>query len=147
MTQVYRAPLRDMRFVLHELFADDDHGDLPAFAEFEPDLYDAVLEEAAKLSEEVLLPLNASGDLEGCVLENGVVRTPAGFREAYARFREGGWAALASPAEWGGQGLPETINKLVEEITCAANLSFSLYPGLTHGGTTAIEGHASEDLK
>ena len=145
--QVYQAPLRDMRFVLHELFADDGFGDLPGFEEFSPDLYDAVLEEAARMAQEVLLPLNASGDIEGCRLENGVVRTPEGFARAYATFRDGGWAALASPPEYGGQGLPETVNKLVEEMICAANLSFSLYPGLTHGATTAIEGHGSEALK
>jgi len=145
--QVYQAPLRDMRFVLHELFADGGFGDHAAFAEFTPDLYDAILDEAARMAREVLLPLNASGDVEGCHLENGAVRTPAGFKAAYDQFREGGWAALASPVEWGGQGLPETVNKLVEEMICSANLSFSLYPGLTHGATTAIEGHASEQLK
>ncbi|MGF7149552.1 alkylation response protein AidB-like acyl-CoA dehydrogenase [Sphingomonas zeicaulis] len=146
--QVYQAPLRDMRFVLHELFAEGGaFGEQPAFAEFTPDLYDAILDEAARMAQDVLAPLNASGDLEGCRLENGVVRTPEGFKAAYDTFREGGWAALASPTEWGGQGLPETINKLVEEMICGANLSFSLYPGLTHGATTAIEGHGSEDLK
>ncbi|ODP37078.1 acyl-CoA dehydrogenase C-terminal domain-containing protein [Sphingomonas turrisvirgatae] len=147
MAQVYEAPLRDMRFVLHELFEGEDFGDLPHFGEFTPDLTDAILDEAARLTRDVLLPLNASGDAEGCTIENGVVRTPAGFRDAYAQFRDGGWAALSSPPEWGGQGLPETVNKLVEEMICAANLSFSLYPGLTHGATTAILGHASEDLK
>ncbi|WP_287977001.1 acyl-CoA dehydrogenase C-terminal domain-containing protein [Sphingomonas sp.] len=145
--QVYTAPLRDMRFVLHELFADDQFANLPAFEEFTPDLFDAVLEEAAKMAQDILLPLNASGDAEGCRLENGVVRTPAGFKAAYDSFRDGGWAALASDPSWGGQGLPESLNKLVEEMICSANLSFSLYPGLTHGATTAIEGHASEDLK
>ncbi|MGK6357119.1 acyl-CoA dehydrogenase C-terminal domain-containing protein [Sphingomonas sp. DT-207] len=145
--QVYTAPLRDMRFVLHELFDEREFGGIEAFAEFTPDLVDAVLEEAARMAQEVLLPLNASGDIEGCTLENGVVRTPQGFKAAYDRFREGGWAALASDPEWGGQGLPESVNKLVEEMICAANLSFSLYPGLTHGATTAIEGHGAEDLK
>lgn len=145
--QVYTAPLRDMRFVLHELFADQPFGPLALSDDFTPDLYDAILEEAARMAQEVLLPLNASGDLEGCTFENGVVRTPKGFPEAYARFREGGWAALSSDPRWGGQGLPETVNKLVEEMTCSANLSFGLYPGLTHGATTAIEGHGSEDLK
>ncbi|WP_157218531.1 acyl-CoA dehydrogenase C-terminal domain-containing protein [Flavisphingomonas formosensis] len=145
--QVYEAPLRDMRFVLHELFADDGYGGLKAFEEFTPDLLDAVLEEAAKVAKDILLPLNASGDLEGCTYENGIVRTPKGFKEAYDQFREGGWTALASDPKWGGQGLPETVNKLVEEMICAANVSFSLYPGLTHGATTAIEGHATEDLK
>jgi len=145
--QVYEAPLRDMRFVLHELHADDGFGGLKKFEEFTPDLLDAVLEEAAKITQDVLLPLNMSGDEEGCTYENGVVRTPKGFKEAYDQFRAGGWASLASDPEWGGQGLPESVNKLVEEMICAANVSFSLYPGLTHGATTAIEGHAAEELK
>ena len=145
--QVYEAPLRDMRFVLHELHQDDGFGDLAAHAEFTPDLLDAVLGEAARMTQEVLLPLNAPGDIEGCSIENGVVRTPAGFKEAYDQFREAGWAALASDPQWGGQGLPEALNKLVEEMICATNVSFSLYPGLTHGATTALQDHGSEDLK
>ncbi|MDX3882817.1 MAG: acyl-CoA dehydrogenase C-terminal domain-containing protein [Sphingomonas sp.] len=145
--QVYDAPLRDMRFVLNELHQDDGFGDLPALAEFTPDLTDAVLEEAARFAREVLLPINRSGDEEGCHIDNGVVRTPAGFREAYSAFREGGWTALAADPEWGGQGLPETVNKLVEEMICGANISFGLYPGLTHGATTAIESHAADELK
>ena len=145
--QVYEAPLRDMKFVLHELHTDDGFGEIEALAEFTPDLVDAVLEEAARVAREVLLPLNRSGDIEGCTLENGVVRTPKGFKEAYSLFREGGWCALASDPEWGGQGLPESVNKMTEEMICSANLAFSLYPGLTHGGTTAIEVYASDDLK
>jgi alkylation response protein AidB-like acyl-CoA dehydrogenase len=145
--QVYDPPLRDMRFVLNELFRDDGFGDIPAHAEFTPDLTDAVLEEAARFCRDVLLPLNRSGDEEGCLIENGVVRTPKGFQEAYKQFAEGGWTALASDPQWGGQGLPEAVNKLVEEMICGANLSFSLYPGLTHGATTAIEGHAADALK
>jgi alkylation response protein AidB-like acyl-CoA dehydrogenase len=145
--QVYEAPLRDMKFVLHELHNDDGFGNIDALAEFTPDLVDAILEESAKVAQEVLLPLNRVGDIEGATLENGVVRTPAGFKEAYRMFREGGWCALASDPEWGGQGLPEQVNKMTEEMICAANVSFSLYPGLTHGGTTAIEGHASDELK
>ena len=145
--QVYEAPLRDMKFVLHELHQDDGFGGLEALSEFTPDLTDAILGEAARVAQEILLPLNRTGDIEGCRLENGVVRTPAGFKEAYAQFREGGWCALASDAEWGGQGLPETVNKMTEEMICAANVSFSLYPGLTHGATTAIEGFATDELK
>ncbi|MFC6622426.1 acyl-CoA dehydrogenase C-terminal domain-containing protein [Novosphingobium panipatense] len=150
--QVYEAPLRDMRFVIHELFnnekyGQDGFGKLEALEEFSPDLVDAILEEAAKVAQEVLLPLNRSGDIEGCTLENGVVRTPKGFKEAYDMFREGGWCALASDPQWGGQGLPEAVNKMTEEMICSANLSFSLYPGLTHGGTTAIEAYASDELK
>jgi len=145
--QVYEAPLRDMKFVLHELHTDDGFGNLEALADFTPDLVDAILEEAAKVAQEVLLPLNRTGDIEGATLENGLVRTPSGFKEAYAQFVDGGWCALASDAQWGGQGLPESVNKMTEEMICAANVSFSLYPGLTHGGTTAIEGHASDELK
>jgi len=145
--QVYEAPLRDMKFVLHELHQDDGFGGLEPLSEFTPDLTDAILEEAARVAKEILLPLNRSGDIEGCHLENGVVRTPAGFKEAYAQFRDGGWCALASDPQWGGQGLPETVNKMTEEMICAANVSFSLYPGLTHGATTAIEGFATEELK
>ena len=145
--QVYEAPIRDMRFVLDELWVDDGFGDIPALEEFDSDLTSAILEEAGKFSREVLLPLNRSGDEEGCVLENGVVRTPEGFQDAYKQFTESGWASLAAGPEWGGQGLPERVNKLVEEMTCSTNLSFGLYPGLTHGGAIALEAHGSEDLK
>jgi alkylation response protein AidB-like acyl-CoA dehydrogenase len=145
--QVYEAPLRDMQFVLHELHQDDGFGSQQMLAEFPPDVVDAVLGEAARLARDILLPLNRLGDEQGCVLENGRVRTPAGFKAAYDQYRDGGWCALTSDPKWGGQGLPETVNKMVEEMTCAANVSFSLYPGLTHGATTAIEGHAAEDLK
>ncbi len=143
--QTYRAPLRDMRFVLHELHADAPV--LPGLEDFTPDVADAILEEAGKFCEERLLPLNAPGDEEGCRLENGVVRTPKGFPEAYKAFREGGWTAMGADPAFGGQGLPEGINKLVEEMICSANLSFGLYPGLSHGACQAIEGHASEALK
>ena len=145
--QVYDAPLRDMRFVLEELHTGDGFGDIPALAEFTPDLTHAVLEEAAKFTREVLLPINRSGDEEGCIFENGLVRTPKGFKEAYRQYVDGGWAGLASPPEWGGQGLPKAVQLLVEEMLCATNVSFSLYPGLGHGATTSLEGHASEELK
>lgn len=145
--QTYKAPLRDMRFVLHELHADPQTQPLPGLEDFTPDVADAILEEAGKFCTERLLPLNASGDAEGCRLENGVVRTPQGFPEAYKAFREGGWTAMGADPAYGGQGLPEAINKLVEEMICSTNLSFGLYPGLSHGPYQAIEGHASEALK
>jgi alkylation response protein AidB-like acyl-CoA dehydrogenase len=142
--QSYNAPLRDMRFVLHEL-----HGaaPLPGQEEFTPELLDTILEEAGKFCTEVLLPLNASGDVEGCHYENGVVRTPAGFKEAYKGFSEAGWGALNAAQKYGGQGAPETVSKLVEEMICSTNLSFGLYPGLTHGASLALESHGSEELK
>jgi alkylation response protein AidB-like acyl-CoA dehydrogenase len=145
--QTYKAPLRDMRFVLHELHDSAGLGRLRGLEDVSPELMDSILEEAAKLAEEVLLPVNASGDETGCVLENGVVRTPKGFREAYDTFRQGGWTALASDPKYGGQGLPESLNKLVEEMICSGNLAFSLYPGLTHGAYQAIASHASDALK
>ncbi|MFL5256077.1 MAG: acyl-CoA dehydrogenase family protein, partial [Rhodopila sp.] len=145
--QIYKAPLRDMRFVLHELHDSASLSSLRGLEEVSPDLMDSILEEAGKLAEEVLLPTNAPGDELGCVLENGVVRTPKGFKEAYDAFREGGWTSLAADPEYGGQGLPESLNKIVEEMICATNLSFSLYPGLTHGAYQAIVAHASDELK
>jgi alkylation response protein AidB-like acyl-CoA dehydrogenase len=145
--QTYKAPLRDMRFVLHELHDSAALTQLRGLEDVSPDLMDSILEEAAKLAEEVLLPTNAIGDEIGCVLENGVVRTPKGFKEAYDTFRNGGWTSLASDTRYGGQGLPESLNKLVEEMICSANLAFSLYPGLTHGAYQAIASHATDELK
>ncbi len=145
--QTYKAPLRDMRFVLHELHDSTSLSALPGLEELTPELMDSVLEEAGKLAEGVLAPINASGDEEGCHYENGVVRTPHGFRKAYAAFRDGGWTAMACDPAFGGQGLPESLNKLVEEMICSANLSFSLYPGLTHGAYQAIMDHATDALK
>ncbi len=145
--QVYKAPLRDMQFVMHELHNSAAHVAEIGQADVSAELMDSILEEAGKFATEILLPLNASGDEEGCHLENGVVRTPKGFREAYGKFRESGWGALSSPTEYGGQGLPEILGKMVEEMQCSANLSFGLYPGLTHGATLALEGHGSENLK
>ena len=144
--QVYKAPIRDMRFVLGEMH---DVGEFAAlgYDGVDAELVDTVLEEAAKFCEEMLLPLNATGDIEGCRLENGVVRTPKGFPEAYAAFREAGWTALDAEEEWGGQNLPISLGKMVEEMTCSTNMSFGLYPGLTHGATTAIKTHASDELK
>jgi alkylation response protein AidB-like acyl-CoA dehydrogenase len=145
--QVYKAPLRDMRFVLHELHDSAALAALPGCEELNEELIDSVLEEAARIAHEVLLPINASGDEEGCHYENGVVRTPKGFREAYATFRDGGWTAIACDPAYGGQGLPESVNKLIEEMICAANLSFSLYPGLSYGAYRELRAHGTEELK
>ncbi|MBB5371973.1 acyl-CoA dehydrogenase C-terminal domain-containing protein [Acidocella aromatica] len=140
--QTYTAPLRDMRFVLHEL-----HGGTADNAEFTPELLDSILEEAAKFCTEMLLPLNASGDEEGCHFENGTVRTPEGFQDAYKAFAESGWGSLNASPDYGGQGLPESVAKLVEEMICACNLSFGLYPGLSHGAYLALKSHGSKELK
>ena len=137
----YAAPLRDMRFVLNELAGTDRLRALPGCEEVGPDLIDPVIEEAARFCSEILLPLNRSGDEEGCTLENGVVRTPKGFPEAYRAFREGGWTSLGADPDYGGQGLP------VEEMICSANLSFGMYPGLSHGAYMALSKHGTQALK
>jgi len=143
----YKAPLRDMRFVLFELMGGDDLATLPGYEEFTRDLIDPVLEEAAKVCEQVLHPLNRTGDEEGCHFENGTVRTPKGFKQAYDTFRDGGWTSIACDPAYGGQGMPKAVNALVEEMICSANLSFSLYPGLSHGAYVSLHGFASEELK
>jgi len=136
-----------MRFVLHELFDSSRLATLPGLEEMTPDLLNTVLDEAAKFMTGVLLPLNASGDAEGCHYAENVVRTPKGFKEAYRAFIEGGWGSLSSDPAYGGQGMPESVSKLVEEIICACNLSFGLYPGLSHGAYLALKSHGSEELK
>jgi alkylation response protein AidB-like acyl-CoA dehydrogenase len=143
----YTAPLRDMRFVLYELHQGAELAALPGFEEMTDDLLDPVMEEAAKFCSEVLAPLNQSGDAEGCHFENGVVRTPKGFKEAYDLFKEGGWTGIASDPAFGGQGLPTSVNVLIEEMMSSANLAFGMYPGLTHGAYKAIHSHASPELR
>ncbi|MCW8975438.1 MAG: acyl-CoA dehydrogenase N-terminal domain-containing protein, partial [Sedimenticola sp.] len=139
----YKAPIRDLQFVFHELHqADETLSSLPGFDEVSPDLVDAILEEGAKVCEEVLQPINQSGDQEGCQFNDGVVTTPAGFKAAYQTYIEGGWPSLAADPELGGQGLPETISFMLEEMLCSANVSFSLYPGLTRGAINSINSHA-----
>jgi alkylation response protein AidB-like acyl-CoA dehydrogenase len=144
---IYKAPLRDFRFVLNELFDASELAKLPGYEEATPDLIATVLEEGAKLCEEVLLPLNRSGDEEGCTFENGVVRTPKGFKEAYALFRQGGWTAISADPKYGGQGLPHTLMVLMEEMTSSANIAFGMYPGLSAGAYSAIYRHGTEAQK
>ena len=144
----YQAPLRDMRFVLHELLgAEREFAALPGFEDATRDLIDPILEEAAKLCENVMLPLNRVGDQEGCTWEDGEVRTPSGFRDAYRAYVEGGWGGLTCHPEFGGQGLPHTLSVFVEEMLQSSNLAFALYAGLTHGACIAIDLHADEALR
>lgn len=143
----YKAPLRDMRFVMNELFSGETLHQLPGYEDMTPDVIDAVLEEAAKICEQVLHPINRSGDEEGCTYENGVVRTPKGFREAYQTFCDGGWTSIACKPEFGGQGMPKLVNSMVEEMICSSNLSFGMYPGLSHGAYVALEAYGSDELK
>ena len=144
----YRAPLRDMQFVFDEVL--DAYASLQALpnqAEFGNDLGGAILEEAAKLAENVLAPLNASGDQQGCQYDpqTKAVKVPDGFRAAYQQFAQGGWTALACAPEFGGQGLPHVLNMMVEEMVCSANLSLGMYPGLTHGAINALTAHGTRE--
>jgi alkylation response protein AidB-like acyl-CoA dehydrogenase len=143
----YEAPVEDLRFVLTELLADEELESLPGYAEFSSDLVEAILEEAGKLCETVLFPLNRSGDEEGCRYENGVVRTPAGFKEAYREFARGGWTGLTADPDFGGQDAPNTVANAVQEMICSSNLSFGMYPGLTMGAYHAIHAHGAEEQK
>ena len=144
----YAAPLDDIRYLLNEVFDyEKTVAGLPGYEEATPEILDAVLEEGARFCENELLPLNLPGDAEGCHYENGVVRTPKGFKEAYQAFCENGWTSLACDPEYGGQGLPKTLQFVLEELICSTNLSFGMYPGLSHGAYNALELHGSEAQK
>jgi alkylation response protein AidB-like acyl-CoA dehydrogenase len=143
----YKAPLDDIRFLLTEVLEVEQLSKLPGYEEATPDVLMAVLEEGAKLCEDVLAPLNQSGDAEGCHYENGVVTTPKGFKEAYAEFVKGGWPAMTAPVAYGGQGLPHLTRFVFDEMLCSANLSFSMYPELGHGVAMSLERWGSEELK
>jgi len=143
----YNAPIDDMRFVLAELADLEGVAGLPGYEEATPDLVDAVLEEANKLARDVLGPLNRAGDTETSVLENGAVRTPTGWKEAYRKFAENGWNSLAFDSEYGGQSLPWLVSTAVQEMWHASNMAFGLCPLLTQGAIEAIERHGSEALK
>ncbi len=143
----YKAPLDEYRFIMNEVLDAGELSELPGFEDATPDVIASVLQEAAKFCESVLQPLNQTGDGEGCTYENGTVRTPKGFKEAYDLYVQAGWPGLGCSQQYGGQGLPHTVGFAVEEFLCSANLSFATYPGLTNGAYGAIEAHASEDLK
>ena len=141
MTQ-YTAPTRDMDFLLHEVL-EVGTADIPGYEVLERDLTTAVLEEAGKIARDVLAPLNASGDQEGCRLENGVVYTPKGFKAAFEAMKSGGWTALDCDPEYGGQGMPYVLATAVGEMFVSANMAFNMYQGLTHGAYSAILVHGT----
>ncbi len=147
---IYNPPLRDMQFVMHELLnVTADLKTIPAHADMDADTINAVLEEGGKFAAEVAFPLNISGDTQGCTLnkETHEVTTPAGFKEAYAKYVEGGWAALACDPEYGGQGLPLVVNQCFYEMLNSANQAWTMYPGLTHGAYAALHTHGTEEQK
>ena len=145
--QTYSAPLRDMRFVLNELLDVGTLATLPGYEDATPDVIDAMIEEGAKLCENTLLPLNRSADEEGCHYENGVVRTPAGYKEAYKTFVDAGWTGVTMSPAYGGKGLPQLISMVFDEMVCSTNLAFGVYPLLSNGAAELIESHATETLK
>ena len=142
----YTAPTKDMQYILHDVLKVTDQA-IPGYDELERDFTAAILEECGKLNSEVLAPLNVVGDTEGCVLENGVVRTPTGFKAAFDQVREGGWAGLDMPEEFGGQNMPYVIATATLEMFAASNQAFAMYQGLTHGAASAILAHGTQDQK
>ena len=147
---LYTPPLRDMQFVLHEVLdVASEFRAMPDHAETDADTINAVLEEAGRFAAEVAFPLNAVGDAEGCVLDRATheVKTPQGFKEAYAQYVEGGWAALSCDPRYGGQGLPLVLNQCLYEMLNSANQAWTMYPGLSHGAYAALAAHGTEAQK
>ena len=142
----YTAPLKDMQFILHDVLKLTSQ-DIAGFDEMEPEFTNAILEEAGKIASEVLLPLNTVGDTEGCKLENGVVRTPTGFKQAFEQMKQGGWPGIDMPEAYGGQNMPHVIGSAVGEMFSSANMAFMMYQGLTHGAASAILVHGTEHQK
>lgn len=145
----YTAPLNDMNFVLFDVLQAQNLSKCPEFEDANEEMIRAVLDEAAKMAENVFQPINQSGDIEGCHYdpETKTVTTPKGFKEAYQTFAQGGWSGLSASPEFGGQGLPHLLKIVVDEMACSTNLSMGMYPGLSHGAIDALTLHASDELK
>ena len=144
----YKAPVRDMQFLLHEVLGFEDITQYDAFSEVDRDLVDAILTEGAKFAEDVLAPLNIVGDHEGCVRhEDGSVTTPTGFKAAYKQMTENGWSSLSADPNYGGQGMPGMLGIAASEMWTSANMAFAMYPGLTGGAIKAIQVGGSPEQK
>ena len=142
----YTAPVTEMQFLLHEVLKISET-DIPGYADLDRGFTGAVLDEAAKVASEVLAPLNPVGDREGCTMDNGVVRTPNGFKAAFDSLRKGGWMSLDAPVKLGGQGLPCLMYTVVNEMFVSANMAFNMYQGLTHGATSTLLAHGTDAQK
>lgn len=143
----YTAPLEDIRFVLHEVLDAGSLASLPGCEDATPETIDSILEEGAKLCEQVLFPLNQSGDARGCRLEGDAVRTPDGFPQAYKAFCDGGWSGVCADPAYGGMGLPVLVNTVMQEMICASNFSFGMYPGLSQGAYEALHHYGTQAQK
>ncbi|WP_152207689.1 acyl-CoA dehydrogenase C-terminal domain-containing protein [Marinobacter changyiensis] len=144
----YKAPLRDIKFVMSELLDSEQHyANLEGAEDATPDMVDAIIQEGAKFCEQVLSPLNQVGDKEGCTWSEDGVRTPTGFKEAYKQYVEGGWPSMTASPENGGQGLPESVGLVMSEMMGTANWSWGMYPGLSHGAINTVEMHGTEQQK
>jgi alkylation response protein AidB-like acyl-CoA dehydrogenase len=144
----YTPPIRDMQFVLHEVFGvADEFAAMPKHNEVDVDTINAVLEEGGKFASEVLFPLNLSGDKQGCTLNRDTheVTAPDGFKAAYKQYIAGGWAALSCDPAFGGQGLPLAVNQCFYEMLNSANQAWTMYPGLTHGAYEALHAHGTPE--
>ncbi|EYR83169.1 acyl-CoA dehydrogenase C-terminal domain-containing protein [Shinella sp. 838] len=145
---IYKAPVNDTLFILNDVLALERYNNLPGFADATGDMLEAIAGEAAKVAEEVLFPVNLSGDQEGCKRhDDATVKTPKGFKEAFDLYRQGGWIGLAVPEEFGGQGLPYVLHTAVGEYMSSANMALTMYPGLTQGAIAAILVHGSDEQK
>ena len=143
---IYSAPVKDIKFILQNVLKIHD-SDIPGYRELDNEYLNAILEEASKISSEVLAPLNAIGDKHGCSFENGIVYTPPGFKEAFNQLKDGGWTGIDCDIKFGGQGLPYLISIAVGEMFASANMALGMYHGLTHGAYSAIYSHGSEEQK
>lgn len=142
----YTPPVKDQQFILHDVLK-VSASDIAGYDELDRDFTGAILEEAGKIAANVLQPLNKVGDQQGCVLENGVVRTPDGFKAAWAQMAEGGWMGLDASPDYGGQGMPHLLNTATGELFSSANMAFQMYVGLSHGAASALAVHGSEEQK
>ena len=143
----YTAPVEDMMFLFEKLRDNKNYNDLEKYKEVSPDLVKNILEEAAKINENLILPLAKAGDDNPAVLENGVVRTPPGYKEVYQKYIEDGWTSLSCDPKYGGQGMPRTVSAFFDEMISSASLAFKLYSELTLGAYNCIHHHASDEIK